>query len=79
MSEYTPINCSFYDYLELYAMRKTEVQIRLKNGEIFIGRIANLLVRDKAEWLIPEEGEHIRLDEIVSVQPQSKEDQEVKL
>jgi transcriptional antiterminator Rof (Rho-off) len=79
MSEYTPINCSFYDYLELYAMRKTEVQIRLKNGEIFIGRIANLLVRDKAEWLIPEEGEHIRLDEIVSVQPQSKEDKEVKL
>lgn len=68
---YTPINCDFYDELEIAAMRKTPVEIVLQgtNGseERIITRVLNLVARNGAEYLVHDEGTDIRLDRILAI------------
>jgi Rho-binding antiterminator len=68
---YTPINCDFYDELEIAAIRRTPVEIVLQgsNGakERITTRILNLVVRNGAEYLVHEQGEDVRLDRIIAV------------
>ncbi len=68
MSDYTPINCSLYDELELFAMRKTPVDIILKSGETIHDIISTLETRKgEGEFLILNSSKAIRLDQLASV------------
>lgn len=70
---YEPINCSYYDYLEIYAMRKTLVDIKLKGekGEevILSTRINTLKAIDGEEFMYLEDGSVHRLDKLISINP----------
>jgi len=72
---YFPVNCDWYDYLEIYAMRKTVVDIEYSEGEIskkVTARIENLIAKNKEEFAVLSDGNKIRLDHIVTVQPLNK-------
>ena len=67
---YTPISCSFYDYLEeaatlgrLSAFEYMEDN-RLKKIE---SKIQALVIKDKIEYLVLENGQSIRLDYLLSI------------
>ena len=67
-----PINCNFYDHLEVFAMRKTPVRIVLtEEGEEVIWenvRILDLYVRDSVEYMMLGNGMEVPLANLVSVQ-----------
>ncbi|MEZ4888500.1 MAG: hypothetical protein R3E32_27485 [Chitinophagales bacterium] len=64
--EYTPINCSFYDYFEAFAVKKQVVTIVYfnENGdtETVESRIKDLFSRNKVEYVLLENDLEIRLD-----------------
>ena len=67
MEPYTPINCNLYDYLEEAATLKKNNVILLKGDsglQIINGKIADLFVKDKVEYLKMRIGTVIRLDSI---------------
>ncbi len=72
-SNYKPINCSSYDYLELHAMRKTLLNISLSsktNSEYKVQtRICDLRAIDGEEFMYLENGEKHRLDTLISITP----------
>lgn len=71
---YVPINCGFYDQLEVFAMRKMKVDLTytIKNKEVELNGaiIQNFTTQTDGEFLI---GTHkneplkIRLDRLISV------------
>lgn len=67
---YIPVNCDWYDYLEIYSMKKMEVEIHFKmegkRGN-FRGRILNLETKNKEEFAILSDGSKLRLDKIESI------------
>lgn len=71
MEKYTPIACQFYDVLELHASRKDEVEItyfeKADQVKTVKSQIANLVTKDKAEYLVLPNQSMIRLDQIISV------------
>lgn len=68
MSDYTPINCSLYDELELLAIRKNPIDIILKSGETIHDIISTLETRKgEGEFLILNSGKEIRLDQLAIV------------
>lgn len=70
---YTPINCSSYDYLELYAMRKTLLNISLSTTSDIEhnvqSRICDLRAINGEEFMYLENGERHRLDTLRSITP----------
>lgn len=69
---YVPVNCDWYDYLEIYAMRKTIVDIEVKsedNTQIITTRIKDLETKNKEEFAHLEDGTKLRLDRIISIEP----------
>jgi len=67
MEPYTPINCNLYDYLEEAATLKKNNVILLKGDkglQIINGKIVDLFVKDKVEYLKMKIGTVIRLDTI---------------
>ena len=73
--EYKRISCDLYDQLEAYAIQKKELTITYLNAaskqEQFISRITDLKTANKEEFLITADGKTIRLDQLVSITPQS--------
>ena len=71
MSDYKPINCSFYDYLEAFAVRKRNCTIVYHdengNRNSVNGVISDLFIKDKAEFLLMDNNVSIRLDKIISL------------
>ena len=68
--KYIPINCNYYDELELFALRKTNCKIVLlgeKEEETIQGLIQNLYTRKGEEFMLLNDGKEIRLDKIISV------------
>ena len=68
-TEYQPINCDDYEYLELACQRELKLEIQLYGGEIVEGKASDLLLRKKVEYLILEtlDGiKELRLDYIVT-------------
>ena len=71
--KYSPINCNFYDELEILAMRGQSCIIRFWNDlqlqeEVAItDTIINIKIIDKAEFLILKGATPIRLDQLISV------------
>ena len=70
---YKPINCSFYDYLEIYAMCKKLLEIKSEdddNAEFTVStRISNVKAIDGEEFISLENGSVCRLDELISINP----------
>jgi Rho-binding antiterminator len=68
---YVPIDCGFYDELELLAMRQTpcSLLVRLPNDEIvrWVGVIKTFETRQGAEYMILRDGRELRLDQLVEV------------
>lgn len=53
-TEYQPINCDDYEYLEIACQRQLKLEIKLHGGEIIEGKASDLLLRKKVEYLILE-------------------------
>jgi Rho-binding antiterminator len=70
MTDYQPINCSYYDELEAIATLKKVVTVvyRDEQGEEIDAttRITNLYTRSKEEFMVLENGTQFRLDRLVS-------------
>lgn len=71
---YVPINCGFYDQLEVFAIRKMKVDLRyaLNNTEVELNGaiIQNFKTQTDGEFLIgthENESLKIRLDRLISV------------
>ena len=64
--KYTPINCSFYDYFEAFAVKRqiaTLLYFNEKGETIEVkSRIKDLYSRNKIEYVLLENGLEIRLD-----------------
>lgn len=69
--KYKRVDCNFYDHLEIHATYKERLEIiyEKENGgnETIIVKIKTLETKDKAEFLITDEGQQIRLDKIISL------------
>ena len=69
--KYIPINCDFYDEIEIHAMRKSKntVVYLSKNEEqtTIEGIIKNVFSKNKEEFLEMENGLIFRLDRLVSL------------
>lgn len=53
-TEYQPINCDDYEYLEIACQRQLKLLIELNGGENIEGQASDLLLRKKVEYLIVE-------------------------
>ena len=72
MSEYTPIDCNFYDVIEHYAIRRQVIPIRFldedETEKSVNSRILDTMVRSGEEFVKLEEvPELIRMDRIISL------------
>ena len=67
---YTPISCSFYDYLEEAATlgRLSAIEYMEDNQvEKVESKILTLVIKDKIEYMVLENGQSIRLDYLLSI------------
>lgn len=72
---YKPVDCGWYDYLEIYSMRKTTVTIKFtKDGKTknIITKIEDLHTKNKEEFALLSDGMKLRLDHIISIEPIEK-------
>lgn len=69
--KYVPINCDFYDEIEIRAMRKSETKVvYLSENEeptTIEGVIKNVYAKNKEEFLEMESGLTFRLDRLISL------------
>lgn len=66
---YTPINCSFYDYLEEAASLEKWAIIEYINEGFVVtieAKIHTLFIKNKVEFMELENGQSIRLDNLIS-------------
>ncbi len=70
-TKYQPINCHFYDELELLAVRQQSCLIQYHNdAEKVVEKkdiIMDFKIIEQAEFMILKSGQKIRLDKIISV------------
>lgn len=66
---YTPINCSYYDYLEEVATLKRQVLIEFYRNatkvEVLSG-VSTLYTTSGMEFMVLTTGEEVRLDKLIS-------------
>ncbi|MEM1125350.1 MAG: hypothetical protein AAGI71_01770 [Bacteroidota bacterium] len=71
MSDYIPIACSFYDELELRAMRGRQVKVTYLTADGLsttrVARILDVFARGQEEFIRLEPDEEIRLDRLMSI------------
>lgn len=70
--KYIPINCEFLERLELWSLQKTNCNIIYQQGNFprnieINAIISDIICRNKADFLILDSGDEIRLDRIISV------------
>lgn len=70
-NSYQPINCSFYDELEALATLRKKVVIKFlsenEENQSIEAVIINFIIKDKTEYMLLDNGHHIRLDAILEV------------
>jgi len=72
VTSYVPIDCGFYDELVLHAMRKNKLAIQKGSSKKFPEVvIKDLQTRNKEEFIHFDNGEVVRLDEIITVEDQT--------
>ncbi len=67
---YVPVDCGWYDYLEIYAMRKNKVEIHYVESNThnkIITQILDLQTKNKEEFVILSDGKRIRLDKVKQI------------
>lgn len=68
---YQPINCSLYDYLEMWAVKHMTCEILYMNEhneEVrFTKKIKDLFIKDKVEYVLWNDGSTMRLDRLIEV------------
>ena len=71
MKKYQPINCHFYDELELLAIRQKNCSITYldESGNSLekVGIIVDFKIISAAEFMLLNDGSKIRLDRLISV------------
>ena len=69
--KYIPINCDFYDEIELRALRGSVCMVvfRTEDGKekTIEGVIKNVFAKNKEEFMEMKSGELIRLDQLISI------------
>lgn len=70
-TNYQPISCDIYDHIEIFAMRKTLVDIEYRDDSdqllLLKTRILDTKVAKKEEFIILENGQEIRMDYIIRI------------
>ena len=51
-SNYTPIQCQLYDYIEIACMRHYHLDIELTSGDIISGLALTTKIKNKQEYLV---------------------------
>lgn len=64
---YVPVDCSLYDRYEAASTLCQRVELRLVDGSTRTGRIVDLHVKEKVEWMNLDDGSEIRLDHIMEM------------
>jgi len=72
IDKYIPINCEFLDRIEHWCIKREYSNITYRQGNFprdlqIAGIITDIFTRNKAEFLMLDNGSEIRLDKIVSV------------
>jgi len=70
--KYIPINCDFYDEIEILAMRKNKCKIVYRDKEDKVQTLVDVIINDvyaknKEEFLIINNELKIRLDQLISI------------
>ncbi|MEZ5008455.1 MAG: Rho-binding antiterminator [Chitinophagales bacterium] len=69
--KYEPINCSLYDYLEMWSIKKIPVHIHYQEGDnsqmVEHDFIFDLQTKNKEEFVFLNSGKVIRLDNIIRI------------
>ena len=72
-SDYSPIQCQIYDYIEIACMRHYLLDIELTSGEKISGKAMTTKIENKQEFMVIEtknsEKQEIRLDLVNSIKP----------
>jgi Rho-binding antiterminator len=80
---YQPIDCSFYDELEVLAMRKSNCVIEFRSDDNTITSVedvvADVYSKNKEEFLELRSGQIIRLDRLIRVNGKSPPDDSCRL
>ena len=77
-TNYSPIQCEIYDYIEIACMRHYHLIIELSSGDSITGKAITTKVKDKKEFILIETDSgsdktiEIRLDLVKSIQPLDK-------
>lgn len=75
MSDYQPIQCQRYDFIEIACMRRYLLSIELNDETALVGTAIDTKTQaDKTEWLVIEQdgqSQSIRLDTIKAITPLS--------
>jgi len=82
MNTYTPIDCSYHDYLlELATFKKVVTIVYLKNNDKreVISTIVDVYTKKGAEYLVTENDLTIRLDQLISVNKKLNTDENCSL
>jgi len=77
MNTYTPIDCSYHDYLlELATFKKVVTIVYLENNDKreVISKIVDVYTKKGAEFLVTENDLTIRLDQLISVNKKTNAD-----
>lgn len=73
---YVPIDCNYYDLLEIAAMRRREVEIRYTDQQgspaLVHARIEDLWARNGEEFMRLANGAVLRLDQLISLDGQAR-------
>ena len=51
-SNYSPIQCQLYDYIEIACMRHYRLDIKLTRGETITGKAVTTRIKDKQEFIV---------------------------
>lgn len=67
MTDYQPINCDLYDWLEIAASWHLPVTLASRDRRQWSDRIRTIEARDGVEYLLLESGERLSLAELVTL------------
>lgn len=70
MTDYQPIDCRLHDHIEIACLHRYRLRIRTDDDRIVVGKaVTTETSAAKAEYLILEDGQRLRLDRIVQIEP----------
>lgn len=67
MTDYQPINCDLYDWLEIAARWQLPVTISTRQERQWADKVRTIEAKDGVEYLLLESGERLSLAELASL------------